>query len=229
MMKRRGFTLIELLVVIAIIAILAAILFPVFARAREKARQSSCLSNLKQVGLALLQYAQDYDEAFPATYNWIYGGQQWPLMSWRVCIFPYIRNVQVFECPSDSSSGADPTAGQANVPPGIPVMPRVSYGANLQVMPGVRGTYDARIGSISYPAETFLVMDAWSANRWCTQPNYVIGGGATCYGRPCGIRPDGADISRHNGGFNATMCDGHSKWFKGGDADVNQNYWLKVR
>ncbi|MEN6304741.1 MAG: prepilin-type N-terminal cleavage/methylation domain-containing protein, partial [Armatimonadia bacterium] len=65
-MKRRGFTLIELLVVIAIIAILAAILFPVFAKAREKARQSSCLSNMKQMGLACLQYAQDYDEVLPA-------------------------------------------------------------------------------------------------------------------------------------------------------------------
>ena len=87
-MKRSGFTLIELLVVIAIIAILAAILFPVFARAREKARQTSCISNLKQVGIAFTMYLGDYDGMYPMTYQW------------KTNLQPYIRNFQINYCPS---------------------------------------------------------------------------------------------------------------------------------
>jgi prepilin-type N-terminal cleavage/methylation domain-containing protein/prepilin-type processing-associated H-X9-DG protein len=101
---RRGFTLIELLVVIAIIAILAAILFPVFAKAREKARQSSCLSNLKQVGLAALSYAQDYDEL---TVFFAYQSAN-PRTDFKWIIEPYIKNSQVWNCPSNSGRW-DPT------------------------------------------------------------------------------------------------------------------------
>jgi len=105
---RVGFTLIELLVVIAIIAILAAILFPVFSQAREKARQSSCLSNTKQVALAIAQYTTDYDERFPAgnhpdnnTCNGVpyrYGWRGWVVN----VLWPYVRNPQLFACPSRS-------------------------------------------------------------------------------------------------------------------------------
>jgi len=98
-MKRVGFTLIELLVVIAIIAILAAILFPVFAKAREKARQSSCASNLKQLGLALMQYAQDYDERYPMMYRYMPD-----LYWWADVTQPYIKNYQLLVCPSGSYS-----------------------------------------------------------------------------------------------------------------------------
>src|SRR5437870_793269 len=111
--RRRGFTLIELLVVIAIIAILAAILFPVFAQARESARQASCLSNTKQLGLAVMQYIQDYDERFPTPMyplpasdpSYAKRDSPWGIWyryqyGWNHIIFPYVKNVQVFLCPS---------------------------------------------------------------------------------------------------------------------------------
>src|SRR5438874_836054 len=105
--RRNGFTLIELLVVIAIIAILAAILFPVFAQAREKARQASCTSNLKQLGSAMLMYAQDYDETFPhvpsvtarvdTTVDW--GTNTWVYNDVYVLLQAYVKNFKVFYCP----------------------------------------------------------------------------------------------------------------------------------
>ena len=108
MLTRRGFTLIELLVVIAIIAILAAILFPVFAKAREKARQASCLSNIKQLSLGFLQYAQDYDEVMclalmdpgaAGTPGNVWGNRRY----WPELMEPYLKNRQILLCASDSS------------------------------------------------------------------------------------------------------------------------------
>jgi prepilin-type N-terminal cleavage/methylation domain-containing protein/prepilin-type processing-associated H-X9-DG protein len=98
--KRKGFTLIELLVVIAIIAILAAILFPVFARARENARRASCQSNLKQQGLGIMQYVQDYDEKFPPC-AWWNGTANQP---WQLLVQPYVKSTQLFACPSNTST-----------------------------------------------------------------------------------------------------------------------------
>jgi len=95
---RRGFTLIELLVVIAIIAILAAILFPVFAKAREKARQTACLSNMKQMGLGYMQYNQDYDETYVFSERWGGAGQ-----GWGGRIYPYVKSTGVYSCPDDSN------------------------------------------------------------------------------------------------------------------------------
>src|SRR6478609_5300940 len=103
-LHKGAFTLIELLVVIAIIAILAAILFPVFGRARENARRSSCQSNLKQIGLGLVQYTQDYDERYmPFQYDS-------SLVSWPMLVQPYIKSSQLFICPSQPGSGNDAPA-----------------------------------------------------------------------------------------------------------------------
>jgi len=107
MSKYRGFTLIELLVVIAIIAILAAILFPVFATAREKARATACLSNQKQIGLAMMQYVSDYDECFPCGLNNGFG------YGWGCQLYPYLKSKNVFTCPSDTTQIAVLTGGTA--------------------------------------------------------------------------------------------------------------------
>ncbi len=140
-MKNRNlaFTLIELLVVIAIIAILAAILFPVFARARENARRASCMSNLKQMGLGLMQYTQDYDETYPCPGNTSFNGESRnddgsaAKASWRQKIYPYVKSTQLFSCPSNShnadnaDAGAPSTAGSP-----VPAMP-VSYLINYNL------------------------------------------------------------------------------------------------
>src|SRR5919205_3400091 len=111
----RAFTLIELLVVIAIIAILAAILFPVFAQAREKARQTACLSNTKQLGLGIMQYVQDYDGYYP--YVRVLST---PNSNWGNAIYPYVKSTQVFVCPSNSTVKGLSMGSNA---PGMPTTP----------------------------------------------------------------------------------------------------------
>jgi prepilin-type N-terminal cleavage/methylation domain-containing protein/prepilin-type processing-associated H-X9-DG protein len=119
-----AFTLIELLVVIAIIAILAAILFPVFAKAREKARQASCISNLKQCGIAISQYTQDYDETLPSRKIGTIAGQ--PDMNWRAAIHPYTKSADVYTC----MSNPDKDAPALDPGYGVPMAYRTSYSAN---------------------------------------------------------------------------------------------------
>jgi len=146
-MMRRGFTLIELLVVIAIIAILAAILFPVFAQARAKARQASCLSNMKQLGLAMMMYTQDYDETYPMSYYYRNGANSGNgYIQWSGLIRPYVQNNGIFVCPQHGVKGWAPTCfttPPVDPPPGqtpkSPLMddqaPRLSYVANELVIP----------------------------------------------------------------------------------------------
>ena len=134
-----GFTLIELLVVIAIIAILAAILFPVFQKVRENARRTACLSNTKQLGLAFIQYTQDYDEQLPYCF---YGVPQ----GWAGHIYPYVKSTGVYKCPDDSTNSYTSTGNNTAVP--------VSYGMNQDLTPG--GAADAQHRSPSYTLGHFI-------------------------------------------------------------------------
>lgn len=152
--KQFAFTLIELLVVIAIIAILAAILFPVFARARENARRASCQSNLKQIGLGVMQYTQDYDEQMPArivTTN--------PSMIWKDLIQPYVKSTQLFACPSNPI--AKEATFQSN--PLQPIAAGYSPNSNhsLAVF-GNTGAYS--IASFQFPATTLAVCETTFVN-----------------------------------------------------------------
>jgi prepilin-type N-terminal cleavage/methylation domain-containing protein/prepilin-type processing-associated H-X9-DG protein len=187
--SRSGFTLIELLVVIAIIAILAAILFPVFAQAREKARQASCLSNHKQLTLGMLMYTQDYDESFVGTPLWDLAP------SWPQRIEPYIKNVGVFRCPSDSGTvsqgGADihpffnlwVSVGANCLAGGLPGQPdNTPRGIVAPYMAWAPGTLIAVTqASIGRPAETIMLAEKhsddmdrnglnWIGNRIYFQP-----------------------------------------------------------
>src|SRR5207244_93437 len=118
-MMRKGFTLIELLVVIAIIAILAAILFPVFAQAREQARRTQCLSNVRQIGLAMQMYMQDYDETTPAVVH-LRSGNQASVEDFYGTLQPYVKNIALFYCPDRtewSMPSGDDCSGQEGINP----------------------------------------------------------------------------------------------------------------
>jgi prepilin-type N-terminal cleavage/methylation domain-containing protein/prepilin-type processing-associated H-X9-DG protein len=199
---QRGFTLIELLVVIAIIAILASILFPVFARARENARRSSCSSNLKQIGLGLMQYTQDYDEAFPLYYN----AAAVNPMGWAEQVQPYIKSSQLFKCPSGlgtaSATPTDPTYSD--------------YALNMMLSSDNGGNYvkGLSLAAITQPTLTVMVMD----NTAGTSMNFAWGCGhyAACSLFPEGFAAfsDKAGI-RHLDGQNYAFADGHVKWYGG--------------
>ena len=150
--RTNAFTLIELLVVIAIIAILAAILFPVFAKAREKARQASCSSNLKQQVLACLQYSNDYDERFPKNHwdgSTSFANHE---RTWAQMTYPYVKNVQIFRCPSQSGTSVTPGSAGNYVQ-----VPYGSYGYSSWM-------HQRALADITSPAMLFILMDA--TNPW---------------------------------------------------------------
>lgn len=199
---KRGFTLIELLVVIAIIAILAAILFPVFAKAREKARQSSCLSNVKQMMLGVLSYAQDYDERLP--YQWlnipnpshIVIGQTVATnyYTFPEFIMPYTKNDQIFQCPSKQ------WAQMINY---------YSYPTAYMYNPRLAGIAS---GTVAQPANTIAVFDGWGAmdsGGW-TNANLAN----VLSGTPDAVATSAlcTTVRRHNDGANLGFVDGHAKW-----------------
>jgi prepilin-type N-terminal cleavage/methylation domain-containing protein/prepilin-type processing-associated H-X9-DG protein len=187
-MKQRGFTLIELLVVIAIIAILAAILFPVFARAREKARQTSCLSNVKQMALGALMYVQDYDERFPNYAMGSYTVSPW--VFWPHQFQPYIKNWQIYRCPSSQYSGSMTYHGTS-----YPVRP--SYCLTNDLWKTSR-----LLAEIKSPAlgDIRAILTASLCGEWS-----------------CGlmVRDTHAWLVPHNEGCNIGFCDGHAKWMQG--------------
>lgn len=148
--RTRGFTLIELLVVIAIIAILAAILFPVFAKAREKARQISCLSNEKQIMLGLMQYTQDNDEQYPK-------GKTGYGVGWASLVYPYVKSTQVFKCPDDPTGTATGLEGfgETDYP--------ISYALNPNIG-------NANLAALNAPASTVLISEVQGAQADITNP-----------------------------------------------------------
>jgi prepilin-type N-terminal cleavage/methylation domain-containing protein/prepilin-type processing-associated H-X9-DG protein len=147
----RGFTLIELLVVIAIIAILSSILFPVFARARENARRSSCSSNVKQILLGVMQYTQDYDEKYPPSFT--FNGSGTPITAWYTYLQPYIKSTQLFYCPSDSNTTPQ-TLSTLVVSGGFPV----SYAANFS-LGGDLASSLVSLSSVQSPSTTVYMSD----------------------------------------------------------------------
>jgi len=228
-MKRRGFTLIELLVVIAIIAILAAILFPVFSRAREKARQTSCLSNLKQIGLAAAMYNQDYDEMFfgwraDATVNvgsWAYYAPNGSTPYWNMtqgALFPYVKNSQIFICPSDSG----PTNNWATCPEAL----TPSYMENCQI--GMTyATPAISLASVVAPAGTIYMCDggAYGTTAGLTTPIQPIEGCWIIQTTQWDVNWGGPN-PRHSDTANVGFVDGHVKamqstWYYNGSPWLN--------
>jgi len=232
---KRGFTLIELLVVIAIIAILAAILFPVFAKVREKARQTSCLSNEKQLGLAFAQYYEDYDEKWPAG---VQNGDTTPNIGgfgWTGTLYQYIKSTGLLKCPDDSTPSVV-AATYTEYP--------VSYGFNSNAAGAADATFTA-------PASTVALFEVQgdTANVTASYANSTLGDGTSAEGSGVpglanasfadnGLNSSGQStvtfatsnfIGRsgipvgsfgnqnalHTGGSNYLLADGHAKWFRG--------------
>jgi len=236
-MKTRGFTLIELLVVIAIIAILAAILFPVFANVREKARQTSCLSNEKQIGLGIAQYVEDYDETYmPAEAvggnNAGYGNDGY---GWASRVYPYVKSTEVFTCPDDPSLSPDART-------------EMSYAFNVNLS-AYDYTATSKLPALTSPSVTVLLCEmsntwsdisdgvdlvnvtatGWSGSEgdYSTATNGGDGGGTYVQGwawLTTGILGNrttenyaffGSSPGLHSGGSNFLMADGHAKWLNG--------------
>ena len=193
---RSAFTLIELLVVIAIIAILAAILFPVFARARENARRSSCQSNLKQLALGIKQYTQDYDEKYP---NILAASAPNPGTGWGLAIQPYLKSEQIFQCPSDTATTPDSATIELRAEqPGYS-----DYYINYNLAGNDGGGISE--AALDYSSNTILHGEDTAATARASA-NKPKGGLATGAGT--------ATPARHLEGANYAFADGHVKFLR---------------
>jgi prepilin-type N-terminal cleavage/methylation domain-containing protein/prepilin-type processing-associated H-X9-DG protein len=238
----QGFTLIELLVVIAIIAILAAILFPVFAQAREKARQATDLSNLKQLGLGVMMYAQDYDELYPFNYVQRTDGNR--VLYWRGVIFPYIKNGILL---TNGNGDVTSARGGIYVSPNAPPNTHANYGVNPTIMPARNDSSAtppaavsmAALSNVADKAMIFTqgIQPQWGSGadeifdfegfyfdpvtRALTGPNSVHGDAdaiAFWDANPPQNQGFGAWLPRYRyaGGMNIAWADGHAKWVRRG-------------
>jgi len=209
-MKRRGFTLIELLVVIAIIAILAAILFPVFAKAREKARQTMCLNNIKQFAMAFHQYVMDWDECMPFAYT--EDGQRMITV-----LYPYINSWKTYECPSVTKKNQmdfyTPGFGTSSNKNWTHL--NIGYGVDQYHYP-YRSVYEKpkNLATIGHPSEAGAIFESAgqeAINRCCCCWHVYCPDCITTNGAPTWINI----ISKvHNNGSNVAFYDGHGKWVK---------------
>ena len=232
----KAFTLIELLVVIAIIAILAAILFPVFARARENARRSSCQSNLKQIGLGFVQYSQDYDEKFPSGPRGVLG------QGWGGTLDPYLKSAQIFKCPSDTTEGGviggitsytNSYVANLNLlrrdTPGPADDPRLGQSIAAQAAPSrtvllteVRGIAAPLLNQAEVGGNNIVSAVTNGADNGAKINIYPFStsngsGGNAVTGDLGGktLTTPAEQLPRHFDGANYLMIDGHVKWFKG--------------
>ncbi len=208
---RCGFTLIEILIVVAIIALLAAILFPAFSRVREGARRSSCLSNTKQIGLATMQYAQDYDETMVNVYTY-YGPGLTNCARWQDMLQPYLKSYAVVACPSQNT----PTSYATNRPPGTPNPLLTSYGGNnitanaggAALFPPLRANKNPpflpgrALAALEEPSTTILFTDV------------TAGAGEFFDWNHTDLGNNSQVDKRHLEGANFTFADGHSKWLR---------------
>jgi len=214
MLRRSGFTLIELLVVIAIIAILAAILFPVFSRAREKARQASCASNLKQIALAMMMYVQDHDEVMVPGYTETFRPTPPRWLTWREVIEPYCKNSQILNCPSTRDypyvpgqfAGGSYAINFISYRPGPHTPPASDYG-----WPAGNGVYTmlVSLAEVDDPSTTVWVCEYYTGWPLVDTPQ-DFPAWPTVFGTDAKY----AEARRHNEGMNFAFVDGHVRWFR---------------